>query len=307
MHFLAPDGAWVMLGDTNRGRPDQLDVLTRRGVVDGPAPDGTVVFEQAGHLFVRDGGGRPDGGDLWAFRFGPPMDQQAHAHEDLGNVLLYAGGDRLVEGTGLYAYRGGEGRRTVLANASHNVVVIDDADYDRSASGELTAHGDDAGVTWARMRTTALAGAEWTRTVLVDPDRRLMVVDDRIAQPLERTVRQRWHFAEDAMVDVAGDTATVGGDGATLHILVLGAAHDGLEVGRGSRSIGPGVLVDVPRLDVVSVGSTHVTTVLSLGRRPSTVLGFERGTAGFALDVEAGGVVTSYRLDGGGLAVDRPG
>lgn len=230
-----PDGTVVAWGDSqpasaavNLGASaNVLEYALSQGLR-GVLPDRTfALYQQGGYAFSRSGWFDTESADqqsLASIRFGPPMDSTTHGHEDAGAISWYAGGGQLLWQPGLYGYYGGAARRYVRSNEAHNTVDIEGATYDRSVGGQLLDWRSSGDYDLVRVRTRALSGAVWTRTLVHFKAQHLLLVDDQVEQAETRTVTQNWQFGTDREVATGSSFASTEGTGTDAAIVWAGAA-----------------------------------------------------------------------------------
>mgnify|MGYP001819431858 CR=1 FL=1 len=301
-HFVAPDGEWILLGDTvpgaiGRSGNEYFDYAVTMGEVGTRPTEHTVAFD-AGYLLSRntwsfDSPDRPM--TLLGLRFGASMADQVHAHEDLGSVVFYEGDRRIVEDSGLYAYFGGEIRTHMVSNEAHNVVTIDDAEYYRSAVADLTAWRSSPGWVFANISTGAIEGARWQRTVVGLLDHGVIIIDDRISQSVDRPVWQQWHLEPD--IELIIEPRRVVSTTGDLTVLVLGEGDYSIDLGDGVRSTQQRKAFAVPVLRVGESGSARFTTVLATSAVSAELVW--RSTSGFSISGRAGGTPFSVKVGDG--------
>jgi hypothetical protein len=229
-HATNPDGSMVAFGDTNAKsaaatiQDTPAEYAASRGR-SGPRPNGTFKVFTRGYAFSRTAWfDRQPGAQqsLAAIRFGPSFAAQAHGHQDAGAVNYFALGKQLLWQPGQYGGAGGAPRRYVLSNESHNVVDIPGLRYDAQAATRLVASRSTSSCDLVTIRSRALRGASWTRTMLHVKLANLLIVDDTISQSIPRTVVQRWNLARDRSVRVGLARAGTSGTGANLTLLWAG-------------------------------------------------------------------------------------
>ncbi len=229
-HATQPDGHVVAWGDTSMQKaPKVTDSLTEyvlsQGVA-GPLPNKTfAVFPQSGYAFSRSGWFDTQTANeqsLVSVRFGPAMSTMPHAHEDAGAVSFYAAGKQILWQPGLYAYGQGIQRTYVRSNEAHNVIDIAGVAYDRDKGASLTESKHTSSYDLVGVRTSALKGADWKRTVVHFKEQNILLVDDRVSQSTSRTVHQNWQFGADRSVKTGDAYASTSGSGSDATIVWAG-------------------------------------------------------------------------------------
>jgi hypothetical protein len=202
-HATLPNGEYVLIGDTDV-RPAEAIVGTAaefaatRGA-SGPKPDSAVVHYDAGYLFLRTGWGedRPFQDELHlSLRWGPRV--RFHGHADGGSVTLYGYGSRLLEDAGKHSYQRDRWRPFFTGRTAHNVVTVDDIEFNRGAPTKLLNLKVTSDMVDASVSVGGYGDVEYRRRILFSRKLHYLLVEDRLVSPVERTYRQLWHLPPDA-------------------------------------------------------------------------------------------------------------
>ncbi|MGQ0847109.1 MAG: heparinase II/III domain-containing protein [Sporichthyaceae bacterium] len=271
-----PDGYLIPWGDTSMQKavsvPGTVTEYALSKGLKGLLPPATfALFPESGYAFSRSAWFDRESAEeqsLASVRFGPSMASQPHAHEDAGAVSFYAAGKQILWQPGLYAYGEGIRRTYVRSNEAHNVVDIAGATYDRTAESDLTHSKSTAAYDLVRVRTQALSGADWKRTVVHFKDQNLLLVDDQVNQTKNRTVTQNWHLGADRSVSTGDMKAWTSGSGSDATILWAGTDPT-LKVSKGKtnpmlgwRSEKTNSLKPTPTLQAGATGKTVRLTAI---------------------------------------------
>lgn len=288
--FLAyatkPDGTWVGFGDTDPARSAAVihgtdaGYAATRGEVGDPGSLALFKIFKRGYAFSRSGWftERPwTRESLATVRFGPPMSQTEHGHEDAGAVTFFAQGQDVLWSQGLWGGAGGPFRRFVIRNESHNVVDIDGASYRRDIATPLTATHRASTHHLMSIESRNLSGALWKRTVVHVLEPGFLIVDDVVTQRAARKVIQRWYVGADRTVALGGGKASTGGPGSDATFLWAGSRPT-LSVVRGRRS--PMVvgwrsdranhIAPTPVIEAATKGTKVRLTTIIVPREPGT-------------------------------------
>jgi len=240
-HAIAPDGGPVLLGDSTLSNSPLFKVLSDKYPAyfikdllandeckyvktrgrKGTAPSNFIVFKD-GYLFSRD-----DWTDdfskqsLAVLRFGAPMNERVHGHEDLGSILYYPRGCRLLEDGGMYGYYGGDIREFVKSNKAHNTVHIQDGRYYRSANADLLVSNGMEQVDFGRVKIGALQNAQWFRTFVHTRSMLpLLCIQDVASTGEVENISQLWQLGDDFTV-VAVEADRVHVSGPSMNAVIL--------------------------------------------------------------------------------------
>ena len=191
-----------------------------------------------------------------------------HGHQDAGAVSFFAAGRQILWQPGLYGYTGGAMRRYVRSNEAHNVVDIPGATYDTGVASSLTASKSASAYDLVSVRSTALPGATWKRTMVHLKGPHVLLVDDQVTQAQSRTVSQNWQFGSDRSVSTGVNRANTSGPGSDATVLFVGAPS--LKVVKGAtnpmlgwRSERTNAYVKAPTLVASKKGtSVRLTTIV---------------------------------------------
>lgn len=238
-----PDGNAIAWGDTSMFKSPSVagsvtEYVLSKGLAGVLPKDTFALFEDAGYAFSRSGWFDTESADeqsLASVRFGPAMNTMPHSHEDAGAVSFYAAGQPILWQPGLYAYGAGIRRNYVRRNEAHNVVDIAGAGYDRDKGASLSTYKSTSSYDLVGVRTSALAGADWKRTVVHFKGPNLLLVDDQIDQSKARTVYQNWQLGADRSVRTGDMRADSSGPGSDATILWVGT-NPSVKVRKGETS-----------------------------------------------------------------------
>jgi Heparinase II/III-like protein/Heparinase II/III N-terminus len=242
-HATNPDGTWVAYGDSNAVSHataiggTTAEYAATRGQ-SGHKPGGTFKVYQRGYAFSRTAwfDQQPAGQQsLAAMRFGPSLSEQVHGHQDAGAINYFALGKQLLWEPGQFGGGGGAPRRYVRSNEAHNVLDIPGLSYDSEASAPLSVARSTSSFDLVTIKSHALRGATWTRTMVHVKVANLLIVDDKVTQAAQRTVVQRWHLGRDRSVGIGAGRADTSGSGANLTLLWAGDPPS-LSVAKGVKS-----------------------------------------------------------------------
>jgi hypothetical protein len=242
-HATDPSGRFVQIGDTDRVevRPNQADGVAVYAATrgrEGTRPTETYRVYGRGYVFGRSGWGesRPFTDELqYTLRFGPPLDEQVHGHEDAGALTLHAYGRPLLFDSGRYRYDGSPMRHYLDSRRAHNTVDVDGVRYRTDVPAQLVTARHTPEYDLTTIRVTALAGAVWTRTVFYSRAGRYLLVDDRVTGSTGREVVQRWNLPEDTGIHTNADSLDTEGPGPGISMLWVGSAPR-LSVTRGRQN-----------------------------------------------------------------------
>jgi hypothetical protein len=212
-HATNPRGEYVMLGDTLFHRAPRIEGTAADWVKDRRlAPSETTRIYEAGYLFSRaawtTSAEDPDTSYLTQ-RFGPGRSNAVHGHEDGGSITLDYGEETLLRDSGLYAYEGGDARLYMRGRSAHNVIDVPGRRFYPSAPSDLLAFEEGDGYVFTTVRTSALQGVVWHRTMCWLPNAHALMVDDRVRLDSEDQVVQRWHLPVGSTVNVTGGAIRV--------------------------------------------------------------------------------------------------
>lgn len=291
-HATQPDGTLVAFGDTSaRQRATRVDgtqaeyALSRGACSSGLAgctrPKNLFQVFKRGYVFSRSGWYDTQTStrqSLAALRFGSGRAHAVHGHEDAANVSYYARGKQLLWQPGLYGGGGGARRQFVVSNEAHNVVDIPSRRYNSRARTDLSVTRNSPTADLVSVRTKALRGAVWKRTMIHAKTADFMIVDDIVTQPKSATVIQRWQLGADRKVTTGKGRVASSGSGSNLAILYVGEKPS-LSVVRGQnkpllgwRSEKVNSFVKSPTVEARKKGrSVRMTAVLVA--RPANVAG----------------------------------
>ncbi|RRY15842.1 hypothetical protein EGJ57_23640 [Brucella anthropi] len=202
-YAIAPDGKLVPLGDTTLSNnplvniaadkypqefiqylkmDPQLNFVMSRGL-DGERLTETMKVFGDGYWFSRSNtpDRKSEEHSHASMRFGAGLATRVHAHDDAGSITFYPRGIRVIEDGGLFGYYGGEAREFVKSNLAHNVVVVPDRKYYRSAVSNLEHAASTADFDQATVSVTAIEKTKWSRIVAHAPDHDFIFVQDHVA------------------------------------------------------------------------------------------------------------------------------
>ncbi len=226
-----PDLHLVAFGDTDAvanapSIPGTVSEYASSRGARGPKPGGGLFKAyKRGYAFSRSGWYDTQTAaqqSLMSMRFGPSMSAQVHGHEEGGGIGFYAGGNQLLWQPGQYGGGGGAPRSYVVSNEAHNVIDIPSRPYDRTRGTHLSVTRTSSAVDLISVKSTALKGASWKRTVLHVKGPGFVVVDDRVSQPSNRPVVQRWQLGRDRSIGLGTGRAMTSGAGTNLTVLWAG-------------------------------------------------------------------------------------
>ncbi|MGA8987968.1 heparinase II/III domain-containing protein [Aeromicrobium sp.] len=288
-----PDGNLVAFGDTSaRTKASSLpgtvaEYATTGGVCSIPL-DGTSDCRKPGTYSVYRSGGFAFSRTGWfdtqtasqqslaAIRFGIGRKYRVHGQQDAGNLNYSALGRQILWQPGVYGGGGGAPRSYVVRNDSHNVVDIPATTYDDAATTYLSVANTSTNADLFSVRTTALRGAVWKRTVIHAKKANFLLVDDYVTQSKSRTVVQRWHLAADRKTSISKNRVATSGTGSNPVILWVGTTPR-LSVVRGQtnpllgwRSERVNSFIKTPTAQASIVGKAVRLTALVIPR-PSNV------------------------------------
>lgn len=226
-----PDGTLVAFGDTSAKQRSPVfsgtgtQYAVTKGKV-GPKPTRMFSIFKRGYAFSRSGwfdtqpGGKQS---LAALRFGTGLRFNVHGHQDSANVSYFALGKQILWQPGVYGGGGGSPRRYVVSNEAHNVIDIPAARYNIRAKTALSVTRTTKAYDLVSVKSKALTGAVWKRTMIHFKGPELLLVDDRVTQKKAHTVIQRWHFGADRKVKPHKGYALTSGPGSDSTVLWIGA------------------------------------------------------------------------------------
>jgi hypothetical protein len=198
-HATLPNGEYVRLGDTMTRRATPIAGTTAEFAATlgerGPAPEARFAAYDAGFVFGRSGWGesRPFIEEIaWSTRYGPG--RAYHGHADHTAVTLYAYGARLLEDSGSFTYNIDEWHEYGLSHRAHNVVMIDELEYDQSRRAELVRATTSPSADEVVIRDGGYPGVPNVRRVLFSPALGYLVVEDRLETGEAMTFHQLWHL-----------------------------------------------------------------------------------------------------------------
>lgn len=166
-----------------------------------------------------------------------PKHLPAHAHNDLGNVVLWAGETPVITDTGTFDYEPGDRREYARSVEAHNTVQVDDSDqsvtHGRFLMGprpkpETTYFDSDSkrGVV-LRYQSPRFVHS-YTHERLVEPVVDGIQINDRVVAT-NSTVTSRLHLSPKAESRLDGDTVEVKlRNGSTVEITAIGADSIGV-------------------------------------------------------------------------------
>ncbi|WP_454007260.1 heparinase II/III domain-containing protein [Alcaligenes sp. Marseille-Q7550] len=200
-YSIAPDGKIVPLGDSILSRGPYRNVINEYhvdfikyiesdpnllyviscGQSGDPLPETMRVFSD-GFWFSR--GNRFDVSPRLhshaSLKFGPGLADRVHVHDDAGSITFYPNGVRLIDDSCLYGYYGGDKREFVKSNRAHNVIVVEDRKYYRSAVSVLDFSNSSSDFDQAEVNILSVEKTRWTRIVFHAYNNGLLYVQDHV-------------------------------------------------------------------------------------------------------------------------------
>lgn len=317
-----PDGTLVSWGDTAAlaRTPQTPGILPEHVLTEGAKgepPDRTfALFPESGYAFSRSAWFDEQDADeqsLVAVRFGPPMSKLIHGHEDAGAVSFFAAGEQILWQPGLFAYGAGAARTYVRSNEAHNTVEIAGAEYLRDVGSKLIATDSTDAYDLITIRTRALRGAIWERTVVHFKGLNVMLVDDRVRQNHAREVSQHWQLGSDRTVGVGRMRALTYGPGADATLLWAGSEPE-LTIHQGQkdpllgwRSERLNEFTPAPTLRASRTGTEVRLTALVLpriGSETASVLRWSTAQGFRVVDLQIAGAAYRLTFNAGRAAID---
>jgi hypothetical protein len=208
-HATAPDGRYVMIGDTLDEAATPIprtiaEFAATRGAR-GPRPTTTIATFRAGYVFGRTGWGesRPYKDEVaFSLRFGPP--RFIHGHDDASSITLYGYGTRLLLDPGYYGYEATVWRPWFRSPVAHNLVATDapvrSDKPSRLVRSEETDHSFEAVV-----RANLYHGVRSTRRLVFSRHGGYLLAEDSVSSTRSRKWTQLWHLRDGARPKVSGD------------------------------------------------------------------------------------------------------
>lgn len=192
------------------------------------APDYHDSTRQSGYFSFESGGlmGIIDGGRHC------PDHLPAHAHNDLGNIVVWAGEVPVITDTGTYDYQPGERRQYARSVEAHNTVQVDD--FDQSVTHGRFMMGPRPKPTTKPLDVDSNQGitlhyhsprfvGPYSHERFVVPIVDGIRIEDRVSAP-ESTVTSRLHLSPETDPHLEGDTIEILlPNESTVDISVVGA------------------------------------------------------------------------------------
>lgn len=246
-----PEGTVVAFGDTSAKKKTQkipgtvVEYAATQGM-SGPKPAQPLfALFNRGYAFSRTGWYDTQPGtytqSLAALRYGPGLSHNVHGQEDAGNISYFALGKQILWQPGVWGGAGGKPRKYVVSNQSHNTIDIPATSYDRGAvttksvTRSYPENTRDGAADLINVRTKALRGAVWKRTMIHAKQANFLIVDDYVTQKKSRTVEQHWNFGADRALKTSKGRAYTSGSGSNSVTLWVGKSPK-LTVVRGQKS-----------------------------------------------------------------------
>ena len=225
-HGTMPNGQYARLGDTlTRDAtpiPGTIAEFAATQGQRGPAPEERFASYQAGFTFGRTGWGqaRAFADEIaWTIRHGPG--RAYHGHADHTAVTLEGYGTRLLEDSGQFTYNVNEWREYALSHRAHNVVIVDELEYNQSRRAELVRATTGPSGDEVVVADGGYDGVTNERRLVFSPALGYLVVEDTLSANRPLTFRQLWHLPADADPVASGSGVRSGRPGANVEILQL--------------------------------------------------------------------------------------
>ncbi|MGH2988959.1 MAG: heparinase II/III domain-containing protein [Solirubrobacterales bacterium] len=262
--FVAPDGTYALLGDTQLGKVPPWGYFRDR------AYNGLQAFGEAGFAFARQGGSY--------LATTASFHSLTHKHADELDFELFDRGLQIVNGPGNYGYDREEAYRDYqLSSPSHSVLIADGQSFatepQNTYGSGIAATGQGAG--WFAIHGTnpllSHQGVGHTRLFLYRPGHALIVVD-RVRAPQRHTYHRFFQLGSKVQIQGRGPAElglSAPGFNGALYDDAASKGHAGRTLVRGRRVplqgfVFPGFRRAVPRWSVefatVAANADFITT-----------------------------------------------
>jgi hypothetical protein len=183
--FVKPDGRLAQFGDTNKSMAPNW---AKGASVD---KKGLKAFIRSGYAMVKKGG------SYLAIHAG--FHNRTHKHADEASFVLSEQKRNIIVDSGKWGYQAGKDRDYAISSRAHNVLVVDEQDFDRyhrPYKSGILASGEDEGWYAVLVENPQLEKqkTKHMRYFLYRPDRILLVLDLVAAQKPHSYTRY-FHFA----------------------------------------------------------------------------------------------------------------
>jgi Heparinase II/III-like protein len=194
--FVAPDGTYALLGDTQLGKVPTWGYYPERTY------SGLKTFRRSGFAFARQGGSYL--GTTAGFH------NITHKHADELDFELFDRGLQIVNGPGNYGYDREEAYREYqLSSASHSVLLADGQSFatepQNTYGSGIAASGQGTGwfAIYGRNSLLSHQGVNHTRLFLYRPGHTLIVVD-RVRAPQQHTYHRFFQLGSRVQIQGRG-------------------------------------------------------------------------------------------------------
>lgn len=212
VHASRPDGKLELIGDTELTTlaplsSPEIDYVRSQGSSGQPPADLAKVYRR-GYAFGRSGWGEfeRDFADELFYSLSFGRADRIHGHADGSSLTLHANGQPWLIDAGKYAYKTDPMRRYCLSRMAHNVMVLDDLEYNKSSEVKLESHWHAPDADEYIITDNGYEGVELTRNVLYSRAGDFIVVADTVRSTIGPVrAHQRWHLDSETIVDAISD------------------------------------------------------------------------------------------------------
>lgn len=275
-HSAPGDANYPLLNDSvyreSPSRQSCLSLVENLFDIDEHTSDSDSIGE-SGYYMIESGElkGIVDGGVHC------PKHLPAHAHNDLGNIVLWAGEEPVITDTGAYDYQPGERREYARSVKSHNTVQI--GDFDQTVTHGRFMMGPRPQPETEYLDTESKQGISlryhsprfvrpYSHERSVEPIPDGIRIDDRVSAT-ESTVTSRFHLSPKTKPRLDGGTVEIILPDETVVKLIVNGA-DSVDIIETERYPEYGVIIDQPTIEakLPTVNETaHITHEITYRRK----------------------------------------
>lgn len=231
IQFTDPNGNLIELGDTGpkthlkslAGTDDIKYVLTKGA--EGHLPPSTSSVYNAGYILARSGWGENerDYQDefFMSLRFGKIG---VHGHNDIGSLLLFAAGEKLLIDGGKYGYISDDNKRYVIGRSAHNTLVVPGARELSDVKYDLISSESSASVDDFVIKGIPYQGIQHTRRAVYVRGADVIVVLDTVSSRQRHQYELNWHLNPEAVVNTDGRRSDISIGSKRFAVVSLGTA-----------------------------------------------------------------------------------
>ena len=219
---IAPDGKFVLVGDTTLSQKPLLTVMGDkypRQLMDQLAQDPELNYVltmgregtqpgrhtscyKDGFWFSRSTWSTPfHDQSMVSVRFGVGMKYRVHAHQDAGSVTYYPRGWRLLEDGGMFSYYGGKNRNFVKSQHAHNVIFVPEATYYITGESPLDNETSNDDASLIRINVNVIERCKWHRSVFHGRRKEMLIVQDIVKRTDDGETVQLWNLGDDVTIE----------------------------------------------------------------------------------------------------------